>query len=213
MKRLDERGKQCPMPVIETKKALETSVSGEVIEVIVDNEIAVQNLIKMAGHKQLKSRSEKRGDGEYAVWIEAGEAVLESIENGDDERGICPTEEGLCRTDRRSGGVVAVISSAEMGAGDPVLGKLLMKGFIYALSQQERLPETVLLYNSGAFLSCEGSETLEDLKGMEGMGVDIRTCGTCLNHYGLEDKLGVGSVTNMYDITEILMKAQKVIRP
>ncbi len=210
MKRLDERGKQCPMPVIETKKVLETSVSGEVIEVIVDNEIAVQNLIKMAGHKQLKSRSEKRGDGEYAVWIEA---ALGSMKNVDDGKGICPTEEGLCLTDRRSGGVVAVISSAEMGAGDPVLGKLLMKGFIYALSQQERLPETILLYNSGAFLSCEGSETLEDLKGMEGMGVDIRTCGTCLNHYGLEDKLGVGSVTNMYDITEILMKAQKVIRP
>ena len=65
----------------------------------------------------------------------------------------------------------------------------------------------------GAFLSCEGSDALEDLKEMEAMGVEIRTCGTCLNHYGLEERLRVGDVTNMYDITEILMQAEKIIRP
>lgn len=213
MRRLDERGKQCPMPVIETKKALETAALGEVIEVIVDNEIAVQNLTKMANHKQLKSQSEKRSDAEYAVRIEAGADTLGATGQETEGAAVTMAEEEVCLTDSREKSTVVVLSSAEMGSGDEVLGKLLMKGFVYALSHQEELPETVLLYNGGAFLSCEGSESLEDLKEMEAMGVEIRTCGTCLNHYGLDDKLRVGEVTNMYDITESLMKAAKVIRP
>lgn len=223
MKKLDERGKQCPMPVIETKKVLESAAPGEVIEVIVDNEIAVQNLMKMANHKQLKSQSEKRSDAEYAVRIEAGadasggmakEAEGAAVPMPEEEgSAVHVPEEAVCPADSREKGTVVVLSSAEMGSGDAVLGKLLMKGFVYALSHQEELPETVLLYNGGAFLSCEGSESLEDLKEMEAMGVEIHTCGTCLNYYGLEDKLRVGDVTNMYDITEILMKADKIIRP
>lgn len=109
--------------------------------------------------------------------------------------------------------MVAVISSNQMGQGDEALGKLLMKGFVYALTQQDVLPETVLLYNSGAFLSCEGSENLEDLKNLEAQGTEILTCGTCLNHYGLGDKLKVGSVTNMYDIVERMTGAKLLVRP
>ena len=55
--RLDERGKQCPLPVVETRKALEAAGPGETIEVVVDNEIAVQNLRKMADHKGLEFRN------------------------------------------------------------------------------------------------------------------------------------------------------------
>ena len=88
-----------------------------------------------------------------------------------------------------------------------------MKSFIYALTEQERLPETILLYNGGAWLSCEGADSLEDLRNLESQGVEILTCGTCLNHYGLSEKLAVGSVTNMYQIAQILTEAGKVIRP
>ena len=88
-----------------------------------------------------------------------------------------------------------------------------MKGFVYALAKQDRLPETVLLYNGGASLSCEGSESLEDLREMEAQGVEVLTCGTCLNHYGLAEKLAVGSVTNMYEIAERMTGAKKLVRP
>ena len=87
-----------------------------------------------------------------------------------------------------------------------------MKGFLYALSQQERLPRTILFYNA-APRSPPSSVSIEDLKNMEAQGVEIRTCGTCLNYYGLTDKLAVGSVTNMYDIVETMTSAGKVIRP
>ena len=106
-----------------------------------------------------------------------------------------------------------VLSSDKMGEGDEALGKVLMKGFLYALASQETLPDTVLLYNGGAKLSVEGADSLEDLKLLESQGVEILTCGTCLNHYGLTEKLVVGHVTNMYDICEKMMKAGKIIKP
>ena len=205
--RLDERGKQCPLPVIEAKKALEASAPGEKVEVVVDNEIAVQNLSKMADHKGLAVCSGKTGEREFLVTITAGEG------NGEAAEAPVAAEEVTCTPDGRRKGMVVVLSSNQMGQGDEALGKLLMKGFVFALTQQDMLPETILLYNSGAFLSCEGSDNLEDLKTLEAQGVEILTCGTCLNHYGLAEKRQVGGVTNMYEIVEKMTKASVVVRP
>ena len=170
MIQLDERGKQCPLPVIEAKKALENCPAGESVRVIVDNEIAVQNLLKMAGHKDLKAEAEKISDDEFAVCIEAGDSIGQA---GDTDEGKTAEDAGrqgtggrgsaedaadgtACIPDARRRGTVVVLSSNQMGQGDEALGKLLMKGFVYALTEQDALPELVLLYNSGAFLSCEG---------------------------------------------------------
>ena len=88
-----------------------------------------------------------------------------------------------------------------------------MKGFIYAISQQDTLPATMLFYNGGAKLTCEDAPTLEDLKSLEAQGVEILTCGTCLNHYGLTEKLQVGTVTNMYVIAEKMTQASLIVKP
>ena len=93
------------------------------------------------------------------------------------------------------------------------LSAYLLKAFLYALSQQESLPKTILFYNGGAFLTCEGSLSLEDLKSMAERGVEILTCGTCLNHYGLKEQLAVGEVTNMYAIVEKMAAADRILRP
>ncbi len=106
-----------------------------------------------------------------------------------------------------------VISSPEMGEGKEELGRTLMKGFIYALGQQDILPETILFYNGGAAMTCEGSPALEDLKSLEAQGVEILTCGTCLDFYDLKDKLQVGDVTNMYVIAEKMMGAHLIVKP
>ena len=100
-----------------------------------------------------------------------------------------------------------------MGEGGEELGRILIKGFLFALTQQEHLPSTVLFYNGGAKLTTEGSASLEDLKTLEANGVEILTCGTCLDYYGLKDKLAVGGVTNMYVIVEKQMQADLVLRP
>ena len=88
-----------------------------------------------------------------------------------------------------------------------------MKGFLFAVSQLPKLPKTILFYNGGAKLTVEGSDSLEDLKKMEAQGVEILTCGTCLNHYGLTDSLKVGEVTNMYVIAETMAGAAKIVKP
>ena len=207
---LDERGKACPLPVVETKKALEAAASGEPARVLVDNEIAVQNLRKLADHKGWSFCWEKRGGGDFQAWItrEAGESLSEEKQR-ETEEPECPD----CRTEGIRPGLTAVISSEAMGQGDDRLGKILMKSFLFALTQQDILPETVLLYNGGAFLSCEGSESLEDLKKLEELGVEILTCGTCLDFYGLKEKLAVGGISNMYEIVEKQCRAHTILRP
>ena len=117
-----------------------------------------------------------------------------------------------CAPDQR-GNLVVAVDSAAMGRGSDELGKALMKGFLFAVGQLPELPETMLFYNGGAHLTCRGSGSLEDLKSLEAQGVEILTCGTCLNHYGLAEALAVGSVTNMYAIVEKLAGAAKVIKP
>lgn len=214
-KLIDARGLQCPLPVIETKKVLKEMKEGSV-EILVDNEIAVQNLTKMAKQMQLKSSSETIATDEYKVTIETTNQPATSLNNA-----ITPAIQGekvtlnseQCNLDLRETSTVVVLSSDHMGEGNDQLGKTLMKGFIYALTELEQLPQKIVLYNGGAKLSVEGSDSLGDLKLLEAQGVEILTCGTCLNFYEISDKLAVGSVTNMYAIAEILTNASKIIKP
>lgn len=216
MKELDMRKKQCPMPVIEAKKALEKSEPGEVVAVRVDNEVAVSNLLKLAAGRKEKAEKKCQGADDFVVEITAGvqDSGVEAQEIKESAGTELKEEGGRegSQTGRQPGLVVA-ISSDQMGEPDAVLGKILMKGFIYALSEQEMLPETMIFYNGGAKLTAQDSDSLEDLKAMEQRGVEIITCGTCLKHFGLEEKLQVGTVSNMYDIVEKMTMAGRVIKP
>jgi selenium metabolism protein YedF len=117
----------------------------------------------------------------------------------------------ICAAPAR-GPVVVAIGSAEMGNGDPKLGKILMKSFLYSLTQLDALPQTVLFFNGGVRMTTEGSESIEDLKALEAQGVEILSCGTCLDFYGLKDKLRVGGITNMYVIAQTMAEAGNVVK-
>ena len=198
---VDAMGDACPIPVIKTKKALaELNGSGE-LEVFVDNEIAVQNVSKMAANAGGDVASEQISEGKYRVAIRLA---------GDGTAGERDTEEAEEKEKKHT---IVVVSSDRMGSGNDELGKVLIKGFIFAVTQLDELPEQMLFYNGGAVLTCEGADTLEDLKNLEAQGVEILTCGTCLDYYGLKEKLQVGSVTNMYAIVEAMNRADKIIRP
>ena len=110
------------------------------------------------------------------------------------------------------GPVVVAVGSAEMGNGDPRLGRILMKSFLYSLTQLDELPQTVLFFNGGVRMTTEGSESIEDLKALESQGVEILSCGTCLDFYGLKDKLLVGGITNMYVIAQTMAGAGNVVK-
>ena len=195
--KVNAMGDQCPIPVIKTRNAINELKEAAIIEVEVDNEVAVQNVSRFAASKNFKVKAEIVGDKHFRITIEA--------EPTGDAPAAANDEQIECGVDRR-GDTIVVVSSATMGV-------VLIKRFLYAVSQLEELPKTVLFYNGGATLTTEGSASLEDLKNMEAQGVTIKTCGTCLDYYGLKNKLQVGTITNMYDIVETMDKAAHIIRP
>lgn len=199
---VDARGMACPLPVVNAKKAAETLAPGDTLIVRVDNEIAVQNLQRFAAHMGYSAGGEKQSENDYTVTMRIGGAAENQHQ-----------PETACAPDTRKKGMLVVLSANTMGTGDEKLGKALMKAFVFALTKQDALPETVLCYNTGAYLTSEGADTLEDLKLLESEGVTILTCGTCLDYYGLKDKLAVGGVTNMYDIVERMEAAAAIVRP
>lgn len=197
MKKINALGLCCPQPLILTKKEIENSTEKEFL-VMVDNETAVQNLEKFAKSSNLLFNFEKKSDKEFDVFITKTKDY--SLSNPKD---FCDVID--------NSNVVLSISKNFMGDGSEELGKILIKGFIYTVSEYENLPKTIIFFNSGVKLTTEGSECIDDLKKLEEKGVKIVSCGTCLDYYGLKEKLLVGEVTNMYTIYETLYKSSKVI--
>lgn len=197
MKKINALGLCCPQPLILTKKEIENSTEKEFL-VMVDNETAVQNLEKFAKSSNLLFNFEKKSDKEFDVFITKTKDY--SLSNPKD---FCDVID--------NSNVVLSISKNFMGDGSEELGKILIKGFIYTVSEYENLPKTIIFFNSGVKLTTEGSECIDDLKKLQAKGVEIVSCGTCLDYYGLKEKLLVGEVTNMYTIYETLYKSSKVI--
>ena len=196
---LDERGKQCPIPIVDTKKAVEPLGVGEVVETVVDNEISAQNLKKFADQRQYAYEMEKVSNTEYRVRLTVTEAAKEL-----QDKGTATFNE----QDYQACGIPAAAPQ-----GYIVVISILLKGFLFALSKKEDVPKKIIFYNGGARLTCEGSESLDDLRELEKSGAEIATCGTCLKFQNLEDKLKVGGVTNMYEITEALTGPYRVVKP
>ena len=196
-------GDACPIPVVKTKKAIEALTADETVVVLVDNETALQNVTKAARTMGFEVQQETVSDKEFKITIQVvkGAAV--------------PAEEvpAACCCEGYKKNYVVAVSSDKMGEGSEELGKVLIKAFFFALTQQDELPGTIIFYNGGVKLSTEGSPVLEDLKNLAAQGVEVISCGTCLNFYQLSEKLAVGEVSNMYDIVEHLRKADVVVKP
>ena len=201
-KTVNAMGDVCPVPLVKAKNAIAELAGSGKVEVLVDNEIAVQNLEKMAQQKGYGFLVKEKKEKEYHV-----EFTVSETEPAETE------EKTVCLVPAAKKTKLVVLSADHMGEGAEELGKILMKSFLYALTQQDELPDTILFYNGGARLTCEDSASLEDLKNLASLGVEILTCGTCLKHYGLMEKLMVGKVTDMYTIAERMTGADKVIRP
>ncbi|MGN0070997.1 MAG: sulfurtransferase-like selenium metabolism protein YedF [Atopobiaceae bacterium] len=204
--KVDARGKACPMPIVMTYNELKAMKDGKVVTTV-DSENSVKNLKNLGAEKDVPVEVAAR-DGEWDVTFTVGP---DGIKTADTDQAFINS----CATTPAAKNLVIAVTSDAMGTGDDKLGRQLMKGFLFAVSQLDdaELPKTILFYNGGAKLTCEGSLSLEDLENLVDRGVKIMTCGTCLNYYGLEDKLKVGTVTNMYSIAETLAQATQVVRP
>ena len=197
MKEINAKGLVCPQPLILTKKAVESSDEKDFL-VIVDNDTAVKNLEKFAKSSNLDFKFDKKSDQEFNVYV--------SKSNNTEIKE--PTQ--FCSVDNSDNTVIA-ISKNFMGNGSEELGKLLIKGFINTSREYDKLPKTIVNFNTGFKLTTEGSPCLDDLEKLQDNGVEIISCGTCLDYYGLKEKLKVGEISNMYTIYETLFNAGKVI--
>lgn len=190
---IDARGQACPKPVIMTKKRLDEINEGTIVT-IVDNEVAKENVSKLANSMGLDYSIDKKGDN-YYIRINKGETNTTLSEN----------------VSANLKDMTIGISSDKMGKDNEELGKILMKSFIYTLSETRPYPSSIVFYNAGVKLTTEGSEVLDDLMKLEEEGVEIISCGTCLDFLNLKDKLKVGSISNMYTIYEKLSQVEKNI--
>lgn len=198
-KKIDARGLACPKPVIMTKKALDELKEGT-ITTIVDNEAAKINVSKLAKKLNYQYTAEKVSDKEFHVTITKGEVLDTKLDT-----------KVKIENENNTGRATIVISNDKMGKGSDELGKILIKSFIYTLTESTPYPETIIFYNGGVKLTVEGSEVIDDLKKLQEEGVEIISCGTCLDYYGLKDKLLVGEISNMYSIVEKLKEASNTI--
>lgn len=193
IKRLNCEKMVCPMPVIRTKKELEALESGS-LEVTVDNNTAKENLLKLAASMQMAVELKEEASLYKITFVKTGEASLDSHREEEETVELDPSKE------------IVMIGSNLLGSGDEALGLILMKGFIYTLSETRPFPKKMLFINSGVKLTAENEESIENLKKMEDEGVEILSCGTCLDFYHIKDNLAVGKVANMYDIVDVLKK-------
>lgn len=189
MKTIDCRGLACPAPVITVKKALE---EGDRLRVLLDEGAPRENVTRFASNRGCLVEEEPNGTG-WALTI-------------------TPGKPGTATPPPASGDAVLMITSDRLGEGPEELGRLLMKNFIHTLLETGGLPERIFFMNTGVFLTTEGSELLEALEKLRGMGVEILSCGLCLDFFALKDKLVVGGTTNMLTTVESILTAPRVIK-
>jgi len=188
---IDCRGLKCPKPVIKTKNYFDKLAEGEAV-VIVDNEVAKINIVKLAESNGLKSEVTQ----------------VEELFHIRVIKNQCPHSSIKLENEK----LTIVVSSDKLGTGDDKLGIVLMKSYIFALSESDIIPQNMLFLNGGVKLTVQGSEVLESLNKLKNRGVSIASCGTCLDFYDVKNKLLIGEVSNMYTIIEKMNSADKTIK-
>lgn len=215
---IDAFGETCPKPVIRAMKALAEPGADGSVRVLVDNTVAVENLKRLAASKQ-GSAEVAEVEGGWAVTVSGVPDELAGNPQGTDaalaEAGIaCPVPgdgDAAAPAPAARRQVTVFVGSSTFGQGAEELGRILIKGLVYAFSQADEVPHRIVFFNDGARLTCEGSEMLDDIRELERRGCEVLTCGTCLDFHGIKDRLAVGGVTNLYAISEIALGPDKVV--
>ncbi|MFV0441135.1 MAG: sulfurtransferase-like selenium metabolism protein YedF [Lachnospirales bacterium] len=189
---IDCVGLPCPKPVIATKKAVETIKENETICVVVDNEIATENLSKFCEQMKCKFKIDKESDSKFFFYLTKGETIEE-----------------VDMSIKTMSGITVVVDSDIMGS-DENIGSRLIEMYFYTLTESKEIPSTIIFYNEGVKLSSINDKVIEDLKKLVSRGVKVLSCGACLDFFKLD--LKVGEVTNMMVISDTMMSSEKVIK-
>ncbi|MDG5467966.1 sulfurtransferase-like selenium metabolism protein YedF [Deltaproteobacteria bacterium IMCC39524] len=193
MEILDCRGQQCPQPVVQTRKLM-LAQPDRTFKVLVDDDVSRDNVKRLA-----KSLG-------YTASVIQAEATFEiSLTPGaaPEKTNVGTTKPGL---------TVIFIASDEMGRGDAKLGQILMKNFIFTLIESDTSPDAIYFVNNGVKLTVGGSDVIEPLAELASRGVDIASCGLCLEFFNVKETLAVGRISNMLELVNALEGASNIIR-
>ena len=188
---VDALGKACPMPVILAKKEIDAGNTSFVVAV--DNEVAVQNLQRLAESQGYQAQVQTK-DGNFHVSF-----------TGEGASAAC------CEETAKPKNWALFVGKDFIGDGSDELGTSLMTMFFYTLAESNDAPRYILFMNSGVKLPVENDQVVEHPKALQEKGSEILVCGTCLKFFGIADNLKIGTVSNMYDISERMHLADKVI--
>ena len=191
MKEIDAKGLACPKPVVLAKKAI---TSNQEVLVIVDNQTAASNLTKLGKKMGAEVSVVEESETEFKVMFKKTKST--DSENADSES-------------ETSGAKIYLIPSDTMGDGERELGQILIKGFISTIKELDPLPEKIIFLNSGVKLATK-EDIVFYLKELEEQGVEILLCGTCVDYYELQAEVGVGEISNMFEIADNLNRRDVV---
>lgn len=225
VKILDCRGLSCPLPVVNTKKEL-AQLSADapaefVLTVLVDNATAAENVSRFARSSGCLVKVEPNADAFHIlISSEAGQGAPAAAgafkTQAPTPRQVQDHQSGQAFACRSGAGshkaeTVMLVTSSSLGRGSEELGEILMRSFFFTLKEAELPPARIYFLSSGVKLTVEGSPLLEELQELAERGVEIFSCGTCLDYYQVKEKLRVGSITNMYDTMDALLAATRCI--
>lgn len=193
--KIDCSGLACPQPVLETKKALEALPSDAILEVVVDSVASRENVLLFAQNSGLEATSKALDDTKSCITIVKGFA--------------CTLDE--TKKDEAFLDKTLFLKSNKVGEGD--LGAMLMVGFLKTMLELPKPPKRIICVNEAVYLTTadETMPVLMVLKQLEAKGVEIYSCGACLEFYGLEQALNVGKVGNAYSTLEMLFGGEGTI--
>lgn len=202
---VDARGLSCPQPVLETKKVLDETAPSA-LKVLVQGYASRENVSRFARNRGYEVEVQEKDGDEFEIALKRIESEI--VQKVQEEILACSVPE-----QSQDSKIVVYVGNNCMGRGDDELGKKLIRGFLRTWIDISPKPWRMIFINSGVKLTTIDEEAAEAVSLLEEKGVQVLSCGTCLQHYGIEDKLRVGKVTNMFEIIESLNAAAKVVSP
>lgn len=200
MREIDARGKPCPQPVLLVKQAVDAGEAA--FSILVDNRAAVENVTRFGQKSGYRIQVEEFQGCWRVTGARSEKGSGEKAPETFQAPGAATPPEVVCGTPVQT----LVIQSQSLGRDDEELGRKLIKILLDTLAVNETRPRTIILLNAGVKLACDGSEVLEALHDLEEKGVRILACGTCLNHFNLNQALKVGKPTNAYEVVNTLLR-------
>ncbi|HEC1759141.1 TPA: sulfurtransferase-like selenium metabolism protein YedF [Campylobacter lari] len=189
--KIDCRDLACPRPVIETKKALEELKENENLEILLNSQASKENVMRFLKSLNL----------EFSVKDLDDESIISIVKDGN----IAQTQEKNLQEYN-----VLFLKSDKVGEGE--LGKNLMLGFLKTLKDLPNKPVKILCVNDSVLMNTDCSHmAFEAMKELENLGVEIYSCGACLEFFGKSKELKIGKIGNAYEILNELFGKAKII--